>query len=268
MSIGVMDKVWKESKQKGSLLTLILAIADCCRHDGAGAYPSIGWLARRIRETPRHTKRLLRKLEAAGEIEVEIGGGPHGTNLYSVALLPREEGSDTNVTPEAECRIRGGDASVTPGVTSRVKRGDASVTQSVMIRDRTINKTARGKSSPARARASSAPTKESDPRAKHPAIQAVREIIGRYPSKLVWDDIIAILGEHPNVTRLKECAAAWAKVSTNIGNMSSWLFDWYLNSIPANLQRGQQQNQAAAPRKPVSLSQAEINRGGTGRVVI
>lgn len=74
----------------------------------------------------------------------------------------------------------------------------------------------------------------SDARAKHPAIQAVRELITRYPDKLIWDEIITTLGDAPDKPRLKDCAKAWAKKTTNMGNLDVWLFDWYVNGLPAS----------------------------------
>lgn len=76
-----------------------------------------------------------------------------------------------------------------------------------------------------------------DPRASHRAIQAVRAITNRYPDKLVWDDIIALLGDTPNIEQLTLCAKAWARKSTNMGNLDTWLFDWYKNGLPLELQK-------------------------------
>ena len=71
-----------------------------------------------------------------------------------------------------------------------------------------------------------------DVRCKHPAIIAVRELIGRYPDKLTWDDIIDVLGETPDLEKLKQCAKTWARKTTNIANLDTWLFDWYINGLP------------------------------------
>ena len=88
MSIRVINHVWERSKQKGSALLLLLAIADFAHDDGGGAYPSIETLARKVRMSRRNTKLLLQKLEAAGEIEVQRGAGPQRCNVYRVQTLP------------------------------------------------------------------------------------------------------------------------------------------------------------------------------------
>ncbi len=82
-----MQEVWEASGQKGSALLLLLAISDHAHDDGAGAYPSVETLARKVRMTPRNTQMLIKKLEAAGELEVMRGAGPSGCNLYWVKSL-------------------------------------------------------------------------------------------------------------------------------------------------------------------------------------
>jgi hypothetical protein len=76
------------------------------------------------------------------------------------------------------------------------------------------------------------PASSPDPRSKHPAILALKELMGRYPDKLIYDEIIGLLGEDFDRERLRRCATEWAKVSTNKGNLKVWLFDWYANGIP------------------------------------
>lgn len=80
--------VWEHSEQKGTGLLLMLAIADHAHDDGGGAYPSVATLARKARTTPRHIKRLLPQLEAAEELTIQRGKGPHGTNIYQVTICP------------------------------------------------------------------------------------------------------------------------------------------------------------------------------------
>lgn len=81
------------------------------------------------------------------------------------------------------------------------------------------------------------PTKTKAPadvRCKHPAIVAVRALMRRYPDKLIWDDVIAALGETPNIEQLTLCAKTWARKTTNIANLDTWLFDWYINGLPVS----------------------------------
>lgn len=69
MSIGTMSRVWEASGQKGSALLLLLAISDYADDNGV-AWPAIDTLAKKIRINPRNTRRLIKKLHAAGEIRI------------------------------------------------------------------------------------------------------------------------------------------------------------------------------------------------------
>jgi Helix-turn-helix domain len=104
LSIKVMQDVWQRSEQKGSALLLLLAIADHAHDDGAGAYPSVETLARKVRMSRRNTQLLIRHLEKAGEIQVEHGAGPRGCNLYAVKTL---QGVKNSVAGGAKQRSRG-----------------------------------------------------------------------------------------------------------------------------------------------------------------
>jgi hypothetical protein len=71
-----------------------------------------------------------------------------------------------------------------------------------------------------------------DSRSSHPAIQAVRAALGRYPQKPLYDKIIAFLGEDFDEQRVVECALEYASRGRYIGSIAEWLFDWYANGIP------------------------------------
>lgn len=75
-------------------------------------------------------------------------------------------------------------------------------------------------------------------KADHPAIAAMRDIIGRYPSKLTWPEIVEILGENPDIVYLRKCATEWGKKSGNMGNFSVWLCEWYKSGLPLGLHQG------------------------------
>jgi len=75
-----------------------------------------------------------------------------------------------------------------------------------------------------------------DPRSVHPGLQAARDLIGRYPHKDVWDLIIRITGEEPNLERMRECWLAWRSKNYSPLNLA-WLTDWYVNGIPATQQQ-------------------------------
>lgn len=76
------------------------------------------------------------------------------------------------------------------------------------------------------------PKKPRDERADHWAIQAILSLTGRWPKKVIWDEIITTLGDSPDLPRLTECFLAWAKAGRYEGN-STWFLDWFVNGIPS-----------------------------------
>jgi hypothetical protein len=81
-----MGRVWELSRHKGSELLVLLAIADYAKDDGSGAWPSINTLVSKTRLSERSVQYCLKALEASGELQVERGTGPHGSNMYHVRL--------------------------------------------------------------------------------------------------------------------------------------------------------------------------------------
>lgn len=70
--------------------------------------------------------------------------------------------------------------------------------------------------------------KTADPRASHPAIVAVRECLRRYPDKLIWDEVIAALGDAPDVERLQLCRREQIKRGINPQSLM-FVFELYVN---------------------------------------
>jgi Helix-turn-helix domain len=89
LSVQAMSWVIEKSRHKGSVFVVLLVIANHAQSDGTGAWPSVETIAREARITARHVARILPKLKDSGELAIEEGSGPHGTNLYSLpGLLP------------------------------------------------------------------------------------------------------------------------------------------------------------------------------------
>ena len=73
MSLESTALVWAHSKADGAALLAILCIAD---HDGdGGSWPSMETIAHRARVTRDTARKLVRKLEAMGEIVTDTNGG-------------------------------------------------------------------------------------------------------------------------------------------------------------------------------------------------
>jgi len=85
MSIAVMTRVWNNSKQSGSKLLILLALADHTDVDGV-CWPGIKSLAFKARIGERQARYNLRELEKAGEIYVNQGVGRTNTSRYFVTV--------------------------------------------------------------------------------------------------------------------------------------------------------------------------------------
>lgn len=79
--------------------------------------------------------------------------------------------------------------------------------------------------------------KQRDPRQDHPAIQAVLEAKGSFPLKDTWDVVIKVVGDKPNVERMRECWVRWRTKGNSPMNLD-WLLDWYVNGIPERHNNG------------------------------
>lgn len=91
MSIEVMNRVWKYSKQSSTDLLLLLAIADHCDADGI-AWPGIKKLAEKTRTSERQTTRNVDKLANSGELFLLRQCGRGHSNLYFITVgLNRDE---------------------------------------------------------------------------------------------------------------------------------------------------------------------------------
>lgn len=84
-----MAWVFDQAPTKDSTAQLVLlAIADRCDDEGLTAYPSIGTLAKKTRLTKRTVIRAINRLRVSGVLDVQMGKGRRGTNLYSVVMAP------------------------------------------------------------------------------------------------------------------------------------------------------------------------------------
>jgi len=109
-----MDRVWKNSREGGGKLLLLLAIADFADDDGM-AFPGIDTLAEKTRQSRRTVQRQLRELEEEQEIAIEPGTGRSNTHTYWVLT-----GLDENIKQErieAVQKLKG-------DILSSIKKGD------------------------------------------------------------------------------------------------------------------------------------------------
>lgn len=71
-----------------------------------------------------------------------------------------------------------------------------------------------------------------DGRSSHPAIQAVRSLMRRYPDKSLYEKIIKRLGDKFDGDKLRGCWQEWVERGNN-KNSYKWL-NWYFDGIPVH----------------------------------
>lgn len=127
--------------------------------------------------------------------------------------------------------------------------------------DKENHKSANAPDSPPRKNKS---VKDTDERSKHPAILAFREVTQRYPAKELYDEIIALCGETPDISRMRACWVDWLRVSNNRYN-TIWLLEWYANGASGNPDKkppiSQRQNQQQRPNEPAGFANLRAAAG-------
>lgn len=234
MSVLVMNDIWRHSKEKGSRLLLLLAIADNA-NDAGVAWPSISTLAQKTRMSERQVQRMVQGLVADGALLYEPGNGRGHTHKFFIP--PQTSESDKprqpvtvsepikprqDVTDYQTKRV----TSETERVTSCPIKGDIAMSPEPSIEpSKEKPKTVADKPPPApRAKAF-------DPRIRHPAIQAVRLFIHCLPDEQNRDEVIEALGDEPDKPKLAECYRVWKRQGWNKVSLVPAL-DWYVNGIP------------------------------------
>jgi hypothetical protein len=123
MSIRVMTAVWEKSRATEGALLVNLAMADFAHDDGSGVYPSVHTLAEKARLSDRQVQRILRQLEALGEIAVTDPGGRGRRSTARYTLTPGGDKMSPLQGPKTADRV-----------TPTSSKGDADVTRTIMNR--------------------------------------------------------------------------------------------------------------------------------------
>lgn len=90
MSIRIMSAVWEKGPAKQSERFVLLALADYANDQGE-CWPSLDGVAARVCMDVRSVRRILRRLEADGWLETQVGGGRSGCNSYRINPDPVSE---------------------------------------------------------------------------------------------------------------------------------------------------------------------------------
>src|ERR1700739_362903 len=88
MSVQAISWVIDHSKHKGNTFVVLLMIANHAKSDGTGAWPSVATICKESRLSRRTVQRCLsrlsRKWKFEPELNVRVGKGPFGANLYDL----------------------------------------------------------------------------------------------------------------------------------------------------------------------------------------
>jgi hypothetical protein len=84
LSVQALSWVFEHSESRLAARHVLLSIANHAKTDGSGAWPSISTIAHESRLSSREVQRSLRELKQLGELEIRVGAGPRGTNLYRI----------------------------------------------------------------------------------------------------------------------------------------------------------------------------------------
>ena len=95
MSFQAIRAVLDRSEAKGSARLLLLILAEHLNQNTRRCDPSVATLAREGKTSRRTIPRLLAQLKAAGEIEINAGGGRNHCNSYTITVA---ENPDKDVT--------------------------------------------------------------------------------------------------------------------------------------------------------------------------
>jgi hypothetical protein len=126
MSISNVAQVRSSSKSTRSARTLLLIIASHVNPDTGWAWPSLATLARETAVTVQHVIRLIRGLEALGELEVRRGHGRGHVNFYRILEIPVESNTSmtkkSNISGERKSNISDGENLTSRFVKSKRER--------------------------------------------------------------------------------------------------------------------------------------------------
>jgi len=106
-------------------------------------------------------------------------------------------------------------------------------------------------------RAKRAPSK-ADPRTAHPAIECVREVTKRRPPKEVYDDVIAALGDSPDIMLAQRCFKEWCTRGYNRMSLIPFV-EWYPQGGPSYGKRGNGKRQQAPEHTAMEFYEASQN---------
>jgi hypothetical protein len=124
MAINVMSYVWEYSRQQGSFLLTLLAIADWCNKDGTHAYPSLPMIAERTRLSVRQVQRIISTLEEAGELRIQRGRGRGIAHVYTIPMSIKQDKLSPLCRESTLDNVTGDTLGTTPDLENRTSESE------------------------------------------------------------------------------------------------------------------------------------------------
>lgn len=246
MSVQATAFVIKYSKQKGSPLLLLLMIANYAHADGTNAYPSIETLAKDCRMSGRQITRMITILENSGELIINRSYG-RTANFYSINMNP-DILSPLEERPTLTNPSRNPDKSSTPTLTNPSKNLEHirneplenHRTEETTFPDDPIYEPCDSDGLPLKQKKKASRFEKRDrlprsiqlvkPAGTPKAVRMVEKLMGRRLDKVLWDDIVADVGDDPDEALLAKCRAYWLGRGWK-ENATKWT-EYYRKGIP------------------------------------
>jgi hypothetical protein len=89
MSVQALSWVLDHSESTLAARHVLISIANHAKKDGTGAWPSIATISREAKVSESSVHRSIIDLQGLGELSVQVGEGPYGTNLYTLTKMIR-----------------------------------------------------------------------------------------------------------------------------------------------------------------------------------
>jgi hypothetical protein len=106
MSFQLVKKVIHSDRVDGNHKLVLIILADYVNDSkGNAAWPALSTVALQAGFSSRHTRRIIRELEAEGVLKTIRQAGLRGTNKYVIDLnapVDNSQGADTHVPPGAD----------------------------------------------------------------------------------------------------------------------------------------------------------------------
>lgn len=128
MSFKLVKKVIHTDRVDGIHKLVLIILADYVNEQkGNASWPALSTVSQQAGLSPRHTRRIVRELEAEGVLKTIQQAGLRGTNKYVIDVdkpVDNSQGEDTHVRPREDTGDRRGGHPRPGGADTHVPRTD------------------------------------------------------------------------------------------------------------------------------------------------